>query len=327
MTKQARKQVFEIVILDSLTMGTDIDLSVFEKFGKTIIYETTSADEIFDRIKTAEIVITNKVKIGKNELDKTNNLKLICVAATGYNNIDIEESKRKNIVVANVRNYSTNSVAQITFSLILALENSLVNYINDTRSGKWSESPIFTMINHPISELAGKKLGILGYGTIGKKVVEIAKAFGMEVLIGKRPNVHYFDEGRVDFEQLLNDSDIISIHTPLSKYTENLFALSQFEKMKSSAILINVARGGIVNEKDLYIALKNKIIRAAAIDVTENEPIESTNKLLELNNILITPHIAWASLESRMRLINGIVGNIQKFIANEIDEINLARMD
>ena len=325
MTKVTRKSNLEIVILDSLTLGTDIDLSIFDKYGKTTIYKTTSDKESQNRIRNADIVITNKVKIGKNELDTASNLKLICVAATGYNNIDIEASKRKGLAVVNVKNYSTTAVAQNTFSLILALENSLVSYISETRSGKWSESPIFTMINYPIFELNGKKLGILGYGAIGQRVAEIGKAFGMEVLIGKRPNFCYTDdESRVDFEQLLADSDIISIHTPLSEDTQNLFSLPQLEKMKSSAVLINTARGGIINEDDLYIALKNGIIRAAAIDVVGSEPIDEGCKLLELDNILITPHIAWASYESRMRLIEGIINNIEKFLTGTIDEINLA---
>jgi len=324
MTNITKKPGIEIVILDSLTLGDDLDLSIFDQFGKTTIHKTTLVDETIDRIKFAEIIITNKVKIGKNELEDAANLKLICVAATGYNNIDIEAAKNKGVVVTNVKNYSTESVAQNTFTLILALENSLIDYINDTRNGNWSKSPIFTMINHPIYDLSGKKMGIIGYGTIGKRVAEIAKAFGMKVLIGKRPGVQYSDEDRTDFEQLLSESDIISVHTPLSENTKNLICLPQFKTMKSSAIIINTARGGIINEQDLYYALKNRIIRAAAIDVAENEPIEATSKLPELNNLLITPHIAWASFESRQRLIDGIVLNIEKYNTGDTKSINLA---
>ena len=314
-----------IVILDTLTLGSDVDLSIFNKFGQLSVFETTNRHETVNRIGDAEVIITNKVYLGEKEINAAPNLKLICVAATGYNNIDIKAAQEKGIIVTNVRNYSTESVAQHTFSLILALQNSLLDYVNETRNGNWAKSPVFTMLNHPFVELSGKKIGIIGYGTIGKRVAEIAKAFGMVVLIGERPGVDYNDTGRVNFETVLKESDIISIHAPLSDNTRNLFTANEFKKMKPSAILINAARGGIVNENDLYDALKNKIIRAAATDVTEKEPIPPDNKLPELPNLLITPHMAWGSLESRNRLIAGIVNNIEKFLAGEGDGINLAR--
>ncbi len=310
MAKFNNNHFHEITILDALTFGPDIDLSIFNQFGKTKVYSTTNQDEVIKRIIDSEVIISNKVKIGKKELAAAPQLKLICVAATGYNNIDIEAAKENGVVVANVKNYSTESVAQHTFSLILALQNSLVDYIGETRNGNWSKSPVFTMLNHPFYEMTGKKLGIIGYGTIGKRVAEIAKAFGMQVLIGKRPGVEYNEKKRVDFDYILTQSDIITIHTPLSDNTLNLFGEKEFKQMKTSAILINTARGGIVNEEDLYKALKNNTIRAAAIDVVENEPINSGSKLPELPNLLITPHMAWASLESRQRLIAGITDNI-----------------
>jgi len=313
-----------IVILDALTLGLDINLSQFDKFGKVEIYSTTNKDETIARIAAAEIIITNKVVIGRNELNQAPKLKLICVAATGFNIIDLVAAKEKSVVVANVKNYSTDAVAQHTFGLILALQNSLYEYISAVREGAWSESPIFTMLNYPFAEIAGKKIGILGYGTIGKKVAHIAEAFGMEVLIGKRPGIIYESEKRIEFEDLLKESDIISIHTPLSENTKNLFTVEAFKKMKSSAILINVARGGIVNEEDLAYALSHGLIRAAAIDVCEQEPIAKNNNLVGLKNLLVTPHIAWASLESRKRLINGIENNINIFIAGNIQDINLA---
>ncbi len=306
-----------IKILDAQTLGKDIDLSGFKKFGDVKIFDTTTAAELPARIKDAEIVVTNKVVIGGEEFDYAKNLKLICVAATGYNNIDIEAATKNKIIVANVRNYSTEAVAQHTFSLILAIENSLLDYVSETRNGNWSKSPVFTMLKYPFYEINGKTLGIIGYGTIGKRVAEIAKAFGMKVLIGKRRNVDYQDIGRVEFEELLATSDIISIHTPLSENTRNMFTMAEFEKMKKSAILINAARGGIVNENDLYLALKNGVIRASATDVTVNEPIEAENKLINLPNMFVTPHIAWASLESRQRLIDGIITNIDEFVSGK----------
>jgi len=314
----------EIVVLDALTLGKDIDLERFNRFGSIKIYQVTKPDELIERIKDAEIVITNKVVFSKELIENTSKLKLICVAATGYNNVDISAASKKGIIVANVRNYSTEGVAQHTFALILALENSLIDYISDTKSGLWEKSPVFTMISHPFNELFGKKIGILGYGTIGKRVAEIASAFGMEVLIGKRRGIQYEGRERVDFDFLLKESDIITIHTPLSDNTKNLFTSKEFRKMKPSSILINAARGGIVNEEDLYHALLNNTIRAAAIDVAEIEPMQSDNKLLSLTNILITPHIAWASYQSRLKLMDGIELNIEKYLNGKGSEINLA---
>jgi glycerate dehydrogenase len=314
----------KIVILDALTLGADLNLDCFKRFGELSVFQTTNPIELTERIENAEVIITNKVLIGKKEIESGRALKLICVAATGYNNIDIAAARQKNIIVANVRNYSTEGVAQHTFSLILALENSLVEVVADTRAGLWSKSPVFNMLSYPFNELYGKKMGIIGYGTIGKRVAEIAKAFGMQVLIGKRRGVVYQDTERVDFEIILKESDIISIHTPLSENTQNLFSKAEFKKMKKTAILINVARGGIVNEQALYDALQNGDIKAAALDVCESEPMPETNPLPGLKNILISPHIAWASLQSRKRLIKGIEENIERYLDGRGRDINLA---
>ena len=301
----------KIVLLDSATLGADVLLSSIEKEGDLKVYETTKPEETIERVKDADIIITNKVVIGKNEMMYAGNLKLICVAATGMNNIDLVEAKKRNIAVYNVKNYSTEAVAQHTISLILALQNSLIDFNRESKSGNWSKSPIFTMLNHPFYELKGKKLGIIGYGTIGKRVAEMASVFGMDILVGKRKGIEYNDEGRVDFNYLLKESDIITVHTPLSENTKNLFGADEFRQMKSSAIIINTARGGIINEKDLYLALKSKEIRVAAIDVTEKEPIPADHPLLKLDNIIISPHIAWTSAESRKKLVEGIVENIK----------------
>ena len=311
----------QIVLLDAATIGSDINLSLLQKEGELTTYQTTKTKETIERIRNADIIITNKVIIGKNEMDNAPNLKLICVAATGTNNIDIEEAKKRNIVVANVKGYSTEAVAQHTISLILALQNSLIEFAHESKSGNWSKSPIFTMLNHPFYELKGKRLGIIGYGTIGKRVAEIAKVFRMEILIGKRKGVTYNDIERVDFDTLVKESDIITVHTPLSESTRNLFGKEEFKQMKSSAVIINNARGGIINELELYDALKNKKIRAAAIDVTEKEPIPDDHPLLSLDNIIITPHIAWTSVESRKKLLEGIIYNIQMFKEGKGNEI------
>jgi glycerate dehydrogenase len=303
----------KIVLLDAATLGVDVNLSLIEKEGDLIVYQITKPEETVNRIKDADIIITNKVVIGKNEMEQAANLKLICVAATGMNNIDLVEAEKRNVSVTNVKNYSTEAVAQHTISLILALQNSLINFNTESKSGNWSKSLIFTMLNHPFYELKGKKLGIIGYGAIGKRVAEMAKVFGMEILVGKRKAVEYDDDKRVAFDYLLKESDIITVHTPLSENTQNLFGANEFKQMKSSAIIINTARGGIIKEDDLFLALKNGTIRAAAIDVTEKEPVPVNHPLLELENIIITPHIAWTSAESRAKLVDGIADNIRMY--------------
>ncbi|MFN8255807.1 MAG: D-2-hydroxyacid dehydrogenase [Bacteroidales bacterium] len=314
----------KLVILDALTLGNDLDMSCLNDFGKFESFPLTPKDETLSRIIDADIVITNKVILGKNEIEKATNLKLICVAATGYNNIDIEAARQQNIVVTNVKNYSTESVVQHTFALMLAIQNSLVENITDVRNGKWSLSPSFTMLNYPLTELFSKTLGIVGFGNIGRRVAEVAGAFGMNVLVAKRPGVVYNDFDRVELDEMLKKSDIVSIHTPLSDNTLNLITLEKLKLMKPNAILINMARGGIVNEPDLSIALTSKIIRAAATDVCTTEPIPGNHIFNGLNNMVITPHIAWASLESRKRLLDGIVNNIRKFISGDTEEMNLA---
>jgi glycerate dehydrogenase len=307
-----------IVILDALTLGEGIDINTINRFGNLTIYQTTTPEQTAERIASANIIITNKVKIDKKEMDIAVNLELICITATGTNNINLKEAEHKGIKVKNVEGYSTEAVAQHTFSLILASAGSLLQYSQESKLGNWSNQPIFTMINHSFFELKGKKLGIIGYGNIGKRVAEIGKAFGMEILISKREGVSYKDNFRVSFDTLLKESDIISIHTPLSNQTKNLFTVNEFNKMKNTSIIINVARGGIINEDDLYNALKNKSISGAAIDVTETEPIDKNNKLLTLNNIIITPHMAWTAIESRQRLWDSVVNNIDTFLNNKL---------
>ncbi|BDU49837.1 NAD(P)-dependent oxidoreductase [Haliovirga abyssi] len=315
----------KIVFLDAVSVGEDISLGKIEKEGELIKYNLTKENEIEDRIKDAEVIITNKVYIGKKEMGIARKLKLICVAATGYNNIDIEEAKKLGIVVANVKNYSTNSVVQMVFSYILMLMSNLYNYNNDVKNGEWSKSPIFTMLKYSIQELNNKKIGIIGYGTIGKKVGEIAKSFGMDIIVAKIHGREYSDNSRVEIEELLKISDIVTIHAPLTNLTKKLISNKEFNLMKKNAILINTARGGIVDEKALYKALKDKKIAGAAIDVLENEPPKENNELYELENILITPHVAWGSIESRQRLIEGIYENIREYKNGNRNKINIWR--
>ncbi|MCD6556571.1 MAG: D-2-hydroxyacid dehydrogenase, partial [Bacteroidales bacterium] len=288
-----------------------------------ITYDTTTKDEVLQRISDAEIIITNKVIIGKAEMRAAGNLKLICAAATGYNNIDIEEAKKRNIVVSNVKAYSTDSVAQTVFGYILAILNSMADTAHDIKKGLWQKSPVFTMLDHPFIELKGKSLGIIGYGTIGKRVAEIGKAFGMNILISESLQNSKSSPARLRLKEFLQQSDILTIHTPLTERTKNLISEKELKLMKKSAVLINAARGGIVNEQDLHDALVNKEISYAAVDVLTQEPPKNNNILFKAPNIIITPHIAWTSFEARQKLVAGISENIKLFLTGKANEIDL----
>lgn len=313
----------QAVFLDQSTTGDDAPLDAIQALTNLKLYKSTKPEQTAERIGNAEIVITNKVVIDEDVMRKCPNIKLICVAATGYNNIDIQAARKKNITVANVKGYSTESVAQTVFGFLLAIMNSTLEYNRLTKDGKWQASPVFTMLDFPFREIKDKKFGIIGYGTIGKRVAEIAKAFGAEVLIANRPGKQYTDGNRTDWETFLKTADIISIHTPLSKETENLISAKELGLMKPSAILINTARGGIVNEKELYQALVHKRIAHAATDVLSQEPPTYGNPLLGAPNIFISPHIAWTSVESRKRLIAGIAENIRLYHNGEKEKIAL----
>ncbi len=315
----------KIVLLDTFTIGTDVDLTSLEAQGELICYDTTEPEETIERIKDAEIVITNKVVIDKKEFDAAKNLKLICVAATGYNNINIKEVNKRNVVVTNVKGYSTNSVAQQVFAYILAFYNSTFEYQQEIKAHKWEQSRIFTILDHRINELSGKNLGIIGYGAIGKRVAEIAKVFGMNILLAKIPGKNYIDNEHKNLDFVLENSDIVTIHAPLNENTKNLISANELNLMKKSAILVNYARGGIVNEQDLCNALKNKQIRGAIVDVLTKEPPTDGNILFDAPNIFITPHIAWTSVEARQILLKGIVENIELFKKGEIEKIRIVK--
>ena len=317
----------KIVFLDTMTVGDGISLDSIAQEGDLKIHKVTSPAETAARIKDADVVITNKVKIniGARELAEAEKLKLICVAATGYNNVDLTAAKKKNVVVTNVAGYSTDAVAQAVFAYILNFYNLVVEYDQSVKAGEWSKSHIFALLKYNITELAGKTLGIIGYGAIGQKVAEIGRAFGAKVIAATRSGVKHQEDFRVELPELLAQSDIVTIHTPLTKETENLIDRKELEMMKPEAILINAARGGIVNEEALYQALKQKKIKAAALDVMAEEPPRSGSKLFELDNIVITPHVAWATRESRQRLLDGVAENIRKFKAGQGAKIDLCQ--
>lgn len=307
----------KLVFLDAKTIGDDINLEIFKNFGEFIAYPTTKDSEKFQRVQDADIIITNKVVIDKETIDRAKNLKLICETATGVNNIDVEYAKQKGIEVKNVVGYSTNSVTGHTFAMLFYLLEQLKFYDDYVKSKKWSKSDIFTCIDRPFFEISGKRWGIIGLGTIGKSVAKIAKCFGCEVVYystsGKNDDK---DFKRVSLDELLSTSKIISIHAPLNENTKNLLKKDNLSLLQEDTVLLNLGRGGIINEKDLADILDEKRIYAG-LDVVEHEPIKENNPLNFIKNkdrLLITPHIAWTSKEARETLIKEVAKNIEEFL-------------
>ena len=308
-----------IVILDRKTLGLDIDMAIFETFGNVKIYDCTKQNETIERLKEADIVITNKVVISKEVMENTN-LKLICVTATGMNNIDLESAKQKNIEVKNVAGYSSASVVQLAFSMIFHFIQKLGYYKKYVDEGNWQKSDIFTHIDKPFFELDGKKVGIIGLGDIGKNFAKKALAFDCEVMYfstsGKNSNSEY---KQVSLDELLNNSDVITIHCPLNENTKDLLNYENMKNIKDGAILLNLSRGGIINEADLAKIIDEKEIYCG-IDVASVEPILEDNPLLNVKNkdrLILTPHIAWASVEARNRLMKMVAKNIEEFISQK----------
>lgn len=308
----------KIVFLDKSTVGNVSNLELINEFGEVVCYDETSADQTIDRSSGADIIITNKVIIDKKVMDANPDIKLICIAATGMNNVDLDYAAEKGIVVKNVSGYSTFSVTQSTFAMLFSLINSIHYYDNYVKSGSYSKSPIFTHHDREFAEIKGKTFGIIGLGVIGQSVAKIADAFGCKV-------VYYSTSGNntsqpypcLKLDELLSKSDIISIHAPLNEKTNNLIDLGRLKTMKSTAVLINAGRGNIVNEEDLAFAIDHEIIAGAALDVFGQEPIQADNPLLKVqntDNLIMVPHIAWASKESREMLIKGIYQNISEFM-------------
>lgn len=314
------KSGINITILDSSTLGEVKALEKIAALGKFTSYKLTDPEQRIERLQGQQVAIVNKAIIDKEVMDACPDLRLICISATGMNNVDLDYAKEKGIRVKNVAGYSTDSVAQVTFSMLLYLLAKLPYFDNYVKSGDYANSPIFTNHGRSFWELKGKQFAIVGLGTIGKRVAEIAKAFGAKVIYhstsGKNLNGPY---PHLEFEELLSTSDIISIHCPLNEQTDNLFGYEQFKKMKSSAIVLNAGRGKIVNEAELATALNENLIAAAGLDVLEYEPIKANNPLLKIDNpekLFITPHIAWISQEAREELVEGVCKNIIDWINN-----------
>jgi len=307
----------KLVVLDAKTLGKDAELSGFKKYGEVTFYKNTTQEDIIERLKDADIAISNKVKINKKTIESCPNLKLICITATGMDIIDLEAAKKRDIEVKNVAGYSTHSVAQHTFALVLELLTHVSYYDKFVKDGGWIKSAIFTHIDNPIREIYGKKWGIIGFGAIGKEVAKIAQAFGADVWYystsGKNQDNKF---PNTSLEELLSKSDIVSIHAPKNDKTRGLIGKKELDLMKKDALLINVGRGGIIDEVALKDALENEQIYAG-LDVLEIEPMSPNAPLKDLkfkDRLVITPHVAWASIEARKTLIEKTYKNIEDFL-------------
>lgn len=304
----------KIIFLDTYSIG-NADLSDLQALGDFTPYETTAPEQVIERCFDADVVITNKVKLLREELEALPNLRLICIAATGMNNVDLEVAAQKNILVKNVADYSTNSVAELTFTLALNLIHHLPYYDHFVKWGNYTQSGLFTHHSRPFSELKGKKWGIIGMGNIGKRVAEIATVFGAEVVYystsGKNLEAGY---PHLPLTELMQMCQIVSIHAPLYEKTQNLLDYQTLCLMKPEAYLINVGRGGIVNEADLARALRENKLAGAGVDVFSQEPATEENPLLAkdiADKLILTPHLAWASTEARKRLVDTMVEHIR----------------
>lgn len=311
----------KLIILERNSVGTDVDVSCFEKFGEVTCYPNTVAANTSERVKDADIILANKAPLNESTLKDAPNVKLICLLATGFDNVDLAYCKSRSIKVTNVVNYCTSTVAQHTLLLALALSEKIAFYDDYVKSGAYSAQDRFSNFDRTFYDLEGKTWGIIGMGTIGRRVAGLAQAFGCRVIFysasGKSTCTDY---KRVEFDTLLQESDILSLHCPLSDWTRGLINKDALSKMKETAILVNVARGPVVDTQALYDALVTDRIAGAGLDVLEQEPMAKDNPLARIKDsskLIITPHMAWASLESRTRLVDEVVKNIEAFLAGE----------
>lgn len=308
----------KLVFLDTKTIGEDIDLSAYDALGEVVKYGFSTSEEIPERVKDADVLIVNKIAINEQTIGTAKNLKLVCVTATGTNNLDKEYLKKRGIAWRNVAGYSTESVTQHTFALLFYLLEKIRYYDDYVKDEKYINDTVFTHFAEHFNEVNGKTWGIIGLGTIGRRVADIAKAFGARVIYysaSGSPAQEGYEQ--VDFETLLTTSDIVSVHAPLNEYTKDLMDREAFAKMKKTAIFLNLGRGPIVVEQDLYEALETGEIAAAGLDVLCEEPMSETNPLAKIKDskkLIITPHIAWASVEARNRLMQIIVEQIREFL-------------
>ena len=311
----------KIIVLERNSVGQDVPMAAIGKLGEMTAYPNTTAADVKEKVKDAEIIVANKAPLNEETLKDARQVKLICEFATGYDNVDLAYCKKRGIKVANVVNYSTDAVAQHTFALCFYVLEKLRHYDEYVKSGAYAAQDRFSNFDLPFTELAGKTWGIIGMGNIGKKVAKIAQAFGCRVIFySASGNSTCTDYERVSFDTLLIESDFVSLHCPLSDKTRNLIDLNALKKMKKSAILINVARGPVVKDEDLYTALTQEYIAGAGLDVTGTEPMKDSNplsKIMDSNKLIITPHLAWASNEARNRCVSETCKNIEAFLKGE----------
>ncbi len=305
----------KIIILDSRTLTDgDISFDEFSKYGEVVIYSLTPDELVAERIKDADVILCNKAPMNEINLSKAPNVKYIGLFATGYNNIDLQYTNAHNITVCNAGSYSTNAVAQHTFALILNKYNKVNTYNKFVSDDGWVNSDIFSPFVYPTYEVAGKTIGIIGYGSIGQAVARIANAFGMKVLVSTRTPKEDETVSFTDFDTLLANADIVSVHCPLNDASYHMFNKEAFSKCKKTAYFVNTSRGPIVDEQELREALDEGLIAGAAIDVLEKEPMREKCPLKDAKNIVITPHVAWAAYETRKRLFDIVEDNLKSYI-------------
>ena len=304
------------VFLDWATMGPGLDISEMrEALPELEVFEATEPDQVAERIADATYVLANKMRLTDELLENCPNLRFIGLTATGTDNIDVDAAKRHGVAVCNIRAYCTQSVAEHVFVCLLSLAHNLGRYVADVRAGAWQQSEDFCMLTHPVRELSSMTLGIVGFGELGRGVAKLAEAFNMQVIVSARPGTTRVPDDRVPFDQLLARADVITLHCPLTAETRSLFAAAEFSAMKNDAILINTARGGLVDSAALADALRLGEIAAAAIDVLPKEPPMDGDPLLDYegDNLLVTPHIAWATSEARQAAIDELTANVVAF--------------
>jgi glycerate dehydrogenase len=313
------------VILDAASLGSNIDLTqLTSSVTQCDVHAITNPDQIIERIRDADVVMTNKVKLNDAIFEKSPSLKLIVVLATGTNNIDLQAAKKRGITVCNITRYGAATVAQHTLMLMLALSTRVLDYVDDVKKGQWEKSPFFCLIHHPIVELAGKTLGIVGYGELGQSVARLAEALGMRVLIAQRigEKNSSANEARVALDELLPQVDVLSLHCPLTAHTQHLINTQRLSLMKPTAFLINTARGALIDDQALIAALVAGELGGAALDVLDVEPPEATHPLIQavkkgVPNLIVTPHCAWASREARQRLVEQAAQIVHAFQAGQ----------
>ena len=308
----------KISVLDVDTLGDDLDLSPINKLGDVTVYPLTLQEDVIERIKAADVLVLNKVKLNPENLKFAKNLKLVCITATGFDNVDIDYCKEHNIGVCNVAGYSTNSVVQLTLSMVFSLVNNLSTFDNYVKSGEYTKSGIFNHLKPVFHEMSQMTWGVVGLGNIGEKIARIAREMGCRVLATKRTPSDEFE--CVDIDTLCKESDIITLHTPLNDDTFHLIDSKRLSLMKKNVVLVNVARGAVVDEEAVTNAVLNKEIAGLGVDVYSTEPMQADSpyqKLLGLDNVIFTPHMAWGAYEARQRCVNEVAENIKSFFNGE----------